>query len=209
GWSTPVVVQAGGRQELVVNGAKAVTAYDPAAGKVLWSCKSFAGRGEPTATPGRGLVFMVNGLRGDMYAVRPGGSGDVTRSHMAWHTPRRGGRDQPSPIVVGKYLIVADMGGIATCYEADSGKELWKERLDGKFSPSPIAAGGHAYFQNEAGVTYVIEPGPKMKLVSRNSVGGSGEEIFRAALTPSAGQVFIRSDGTLYCIGARPPRGKG
>src|SRR5262249_50578914 len=106
GWSTPVLVQAGDHQELVLNGETAVTAYDPLTGKVLWTCKSFAGRGEPTITPGRGLVFMVNGLRGDMYAVRPGGNGDVTRSHMAWHTPRRGGRDQPSPIVIRKYLIL-------------------------------------------------------------------------------------------------------
>jgi outer membrane protein assembly factor BamB len=208
GWSTPVLVQTGDRQEIVLNGAKAVTAYDPATGKVLWSCKSFNGRGEPTATPGRGLVFMVNGLRGDLYAVRPGGSGDVTASHMAWHTPRRGDRDQPSPIVVGPYLLVANMAGITTCYEADTGKELWKERLLGKFSSSPIAASGRAYFQNEAGVTYVIEPGPKGKVVSRNSMDGPAEEVFRASLTPSAGQVFARSDRALYCIGARPSRGK-
>src|SRR5207237_624092 len=86
GWSTPVLVKSGGRAELVLNGAKAVTAYDPATGKPLWFCKSFNGRGEPTATPGHGLLFMVNGLQGDFYAVRPGGEGDVTKSHMAWHT---------------------------------------------------------------------------------------------------------------------------
>jgi outer membrane protein assembly factor BamB len=207
GWSTPVPVQAGTRQELVLNGAKAVTAYDPATGKPLWSCKSFNGRGEPTATPGRGLVFMVNGLRGDIYAVRPGGKGDVTGSHMAWHTPRRGGRDQPSPIVVGNYLVVADMTGITTCYETNSGKILWKERLEGKFTASPIAAGGRVYFLNEAGVVYVLEPGPTFKLISRNDLEAPGAEIFRASLTPSAGQIFIRSDRALYCIGAET-RGK-
>src|SRR5262245_12527253 len=83
GWSTPILVQAAGHQELVLNGAKVVTGYDTATGKQLWTCKSFNGRGEPTATPGHGLVFMVNGLRGDIYAVRPGGQGDVTRSHIA------------------------------------------------------------------------------------------------------------------------------
>jgi len=208
GWSTPVLVPVSGRQELVLNGARAVTGYDPVTGKVLWSCRSFNGRGEPTATPGCGLVFMVNGLPGDLYAVRPGGSGDVTRSHMAWHTPRRGGRDQPSPIVVDNYLVVADMGGITTCYEADSGKELWKERLNSRFLSSPIAAGGRVYFQNEAGVTYVIEPGAKKKLVSQNNLDAPTDETFRASLTPSGGQVFARSDRALYCIDARPPRGK-
>jgi outer membrane protein assembly factor BamB len=201
GWSTPVLVGAGGRKELVLNGAKAVTAYDPATGKPLWHCKSFNGRGEPTATPGNGLVFMVNGLAGDIYAVRPGGQGDVTQSHMAWHTPRKGKRDQPSPILVGKHLLVADMAGLVTCYEADTGKVLWTERLQGSFTSSPIAAGGLAYFQNEAGVTFVIKPGPKFDLVSRNALDAASDEIFRAALTPSRGQLFARSDRVLYCIG--------
>jgi outer membrane protein assembly factor BamB len=207
GWSTPVLVKAGSREELVLNGAKAVTAYDPATGKPLWFCKSFNGRGEPTATPGSGLLFMVNGLRGDFYAVRPGGDGDVTKSHLAWHTPRRGARDQPSPIVIGEYVLVADMGGVTTCYEAKSGKELWKERLNGKFSSSPIAAGGLAYYQSDEGTTYVLEPGPKMKLVARNNLGTGGDEVFRASLTPSAGQIFSRSDRALYCIGRKNAKG--
>lgn len=204
GWSTPVLVRAGGRDELVLNGAKAVTAYDPATGKPLWWCKSFNGRGEPTATPGHGLVFLVNGLQGDLYAVRPGGDGDVTKTRMAWHTPRRGGRDQPSPIVVGDYVLVMNMGGIVTCYEAATGKERGKERLAGKFSSSPIAAGGRAYFQSDEGTTYVLEPGPALKVVARNELGAPAEENFRASLTPSGGQVFSRSDRALYCIGGRP-----
>jgi outer membrane protein assembly factor BamB len=203
GWSTPVLVGAAGRQELVLNGAKAVTAYDPNSGKILWSCKSFNGRGEPTATPGAGLVFLVNGLKGDMYAVRPGGSGDVTGSSMAWHAPRKGGRDQPSPILIGNYLIVATMDGLATGYEATTGKALWTERLDGTFTSSPIAAGGLAYFQSDAGVTYVLQPGPSVKLVSRNTLPSAADELFRASLTPSAGQILSRSDRTLYCIGAK------
>lgn len=207
GWSTPVLVQAelvqaGQRQELVLNGEKAVTAYDPATGKELWSCKSFNGRGEPTVTPGNGLIHVINGLAGDIYAIRPGGSGDVTLTHMAWHTPRKGGRDQPSPILVGDYLIVADMKGLTTCYDRRTGKELWKERLRGAFSSSPIAAGGLVYFQNEAGETFVLEPGPALKVAAENSLGADGE-IFRAGLTPSAGQMFTRSQTHAYCIGKR------
>jgi outer membrane protein assembly factor BamB len=93
------------------------------------------------------------------------------------------------------------MGGIATCYEAKSGKELWKERLNGKFSSSPIAAGGLAYYQSDEGTTYVLAPGPTMKLVARNQLRTDGDEVFRASLTPSAGQIFSRSDRALYCIG--------
>jgi outer membrane protein assembly factor BamB len=154
------------------------------------------------------LLFMVNGLRGDFYAVRPGGAGDVTQSHLAWHTPRRGGRDQPSPLVMGAYVLVTDMAGVATCYEAKSGKELWKERLNGTFSSTPIAAGGLAYYQSEEGTTYVLEPGPTMKLVARNTLRTGDGALFRASLAASAGQIFSRSDRALYCLGRKSGAGE-
>lgn len=203
GWSTPILVSVNGRQELVVNGHAGVTAYDVLTGKELWFCKSFNGRGEPTITPAGGLLCAVNGLSGDIYAIRPGGNGDVTQSHMAWHTYRKGNRDLPSPIVVGRFITVMDMKGIATCYDSESGKELWKERIGGAFSSSPIAAGGLVYFQNEAGVTTIIKPGEQLEIVSENSLGGTSDELFRASLTPCEGQIFSRSDRMLYCIGKR------
>jgi outer membrane protein assembly factor BamB len=203
GWSTPIVIHAGERRELVVNGHEGVQAYDPATGKELWFCKSFNGRGEPTVTPAGDVLCVVNGLAGDFYAVRPGGGGDVTSTHMAWHTPRKGGRDCPSPIVVGQFVIVCDMSGIATCYDVGDGHIYWKERLRGKFSGSPIAAGGKVFFLNEAGTTVVIEPGPSLKLVAENELRGGKDEIFRASLTPCDGQWLIRSNTTLYCIGKK------
>lgn len=201
GWSTPVLVDAGTRKEIVVNGEAEVKAYDPATGKELWSCKTFAGRGEPTVAPDKDRVYVVNGLAGDIYAIKTGGSGNVTKSHMAWHTPRKGGRDQPSPIVVGQYLIVANMVGLTTCYDRATGKEIWKDRLRGSFTASPIAAGGLVYFLNEAGETFVIEPGPALKVVAENSLGAAKGDLFRASLAASNGQIFARSHSHLYCIG--------
>ncbi len=202
GWSTPVLIQAGDHQELVLNGERAVTGYEPATGKQLWSCKSFAGRGDPTVTPGKDLLFVINGQPGDIYAVKPGGAGDVTKQNMAWHTARKGGRDQPSPILVGKYLTVSNMGGIVTEYDATTGSVLWDDRIKGAFSSSPIAANGLVYFQNEAGETTVLSPGATFKVVAQNSLGAKGE-VFRASLAPCNGQIFSRSDKTLYCIGGR------
>ena len=199
-WSTPILVKTGDRRELVINGHEGVRAYDPATGKELWFCKGFNGRGEPTVTPAGKVLCVVNGLAGDFYAVRPGGEGNVTGTHMAWHTPRKGGRDCPSPIVIGKYIIVCDMGGIATCYDADDGHIHWKERLPGKYSASPIAANGLAYFVNEEGLTRVIKPGPTLDIVAENSLPADSQEIFRASITPSDGQLFIRSTSVLYCI---------
>ncbi len=201
GWSSPVLVNAGTHRELVLNGEEVVTGYDPNSGKKLWTCKAFNGRGEPTVTPGHGLIYVVNGKPGDFYALRPGGEGDITKSHMAWHTPRKSGRDQPSPIVVGEFVIVVSMDGLGFCYDATTGKELWKERLGGSFTSSPIAANGLAYLQDDAGKTTVIKPGPKLEVVAENTLPAAGSEIFRASLTPSRGQMFSRSDKTLYCLG--------
>src|SRR5262249_15859817 len=119
GWSTPILIEAAGRTEMALNGHTGVTAYDPATGEELWHCQSFNGRGEPAGAPGGELLRAVNGLAGDIYAVRPGGKGDVTATRMAWHTPRRGGRDPPSPIVIGQYIFVTDKEGVATCYDRD------------------------------------------------------------------------------------------
>lgn len=200
GWTTPVFVNVGSKKEMVLNGETAVTGYDPDTGKELWSCKSFAGRGDPTVLPGDGVVYVINGQPGDFYCVKCGGSGDVTKTHMLWHTPRKTGRDQPSPILVGKFLIATSMEGIATCYDAGTGKILWSERLNDKYSSSPIAANGLVYFQSDFGKTTVIEPGPELKIVAENDLGAD-KEVFRASLTPSQGHLFTRSDKMLYCIG--------
>lgn len=200
GWSSPVLTF-GAKPEIVLNGFNGVTGYEPQSGKKLWFCKSFAGRGEPTAVPGNGVVFMLNGLQGDFYAVRPGGTGDVTGSHMAWHTPRKAGRDQPSPIVAGGVITVVSMDGVGVGYDEKTGAELWKDRLGGKFTSSPIAANGLVYFQSDLGETVVIKPGSKLEIVSRNPLPIESDEIFRASLTPSRGQMFSRSNKTLFCLG--------
>jgi hypothetical protein len=203
GWSTPIVIEVDGKQQLVLNGHTGVKGYDPLDGRELWHCKSFNGRGEPTITPAGGLLVAVNGLPGDIYAVRPGGTGDVTATHMAWHTPRRGARDLPSPIAIGDYVLVSTMNGVLTCYQATTGKVRWQERLGGNFSASPVAAAGKAFFWSEAGEMIAIEPGDDPKIIARSTLPAGSEEIFRASPTPCEGQWLIRSQRVLYCVGKR------
>lgn len=203
GYSTPVVAKVDGRSEVVLNGDTFIAAFDPTNGKELWRCKAFAGRGEPMPAVGPdGTLYVVNGLPGDVYAVRPGGTGDVTQSHMAWHTRRNEGRDEPSPVVVGDYLLVANMAGIVTCYDAKTGKDLWKERLSrSQVTAAPLSAGGKAYFTFETGETVVVEPGrTKPTVVARNSVGPGQGELFRSSIAPVGERVYVRSDRVLYCV---------
>ena len=201
GWSTPIVVEVDGHRELILNGEFGVDAYDPKTGKPLWNCKGFNGRGTPAPAWGNGLLYLVNGKSGDVYAVKPGGKGDVTDSHMAWHTERRGGRDLPSPVLAGDCMVVIGMKGIVTGYDAHTGSELWKERLGGNFSGSPVSANGLVYALAEGGEILVLRPGKQFELVARNRFGADSDEIFRSSIAISNGELLVRSDRRLYCVG--------
>ena len=204
GWSTPVLIETGGKIQLVLNGEFGVRGYDPENGKELWFCKGFNGRGAPVPDFDGETVFVVNGKPGDVYAVKPDGSGDVTASHMVWHKKRKAGRDLPSPAAVDGFVVVVDMGGVGACFDAKTGAILWNDRigLKGECAASPLVANGNVYFQNVfGGEVYVIKPGKEMNVVSVNPLGAASDEIFRATLAPIQGDLFARSQTALYCIG--------
>jgi outer membrane protein assembly factor BamB len=204
GWSTPVLINTDSRKELILNGQTGVIAYDPESGKQLWHCRCEKGRGEPTVTPANGLLYVANGLPGGgLYAIRPGGSGDVTASHRLWIT-RRGDRDTPSPIVIGNTILLMSLRpDVLTAYDSADGKELWKLRVGGQASASPVSYDGLVFQILESGETIVIDPKSEERIVARNKIGALKGELFRATITPSDGQIFIRSDRTLYCVGKR------
>ena len=202
GWSTPVLRIVNGREELILNGHTGVQAYDPATGAELWFCKSFNGRGEPTVTPAEDLLVVLNGLRGDAYAVRPGGDGDVTSTHRAWNTARSTGRDLSSPIVVDGVMLTMSLRPEALLdgYQAATGRQLFKQRVGGRIAASPVAWSGRAFFLAESGATIVVNPRAEEPVERTNTVGAPENEIFRASIAPSRGQVFLRSNTALYCI---------
>lgn len=206
GWSTPILIDTGERKELVLNGEFGVRGYDPETGRELWFCEGFNGRGAPVPDFSEGKLYVVNGKPGDTYCVKPGGSGNVSDSHRLWHSSRKGGRDLPSPAVVDGYLFVTSMSGIASCYDAETGDVLYTERLveEGavEIAAAPLVANGLIYLQTvNGGDVVVIRPGEELDIVSVNSLGNDAvDEIFRATLTPSNGQLLIRSDTVLYAI---------
>jgi outer membrane protein assembly factor BamB len=95
------------------------------------------------------------------------------------------------------------MMGIATCYDTGTGKELWRARLGGNYSASPIAVNGLIYIQNEAGETFVIRPGGELDVIARNPLPAGDDEIFRSTLAPSDGQLLFRSNRAVYCVGKK------
>ncbi len=201
GWNTPIIIEVGDRRELIVNGESAVCGYDPVSGKELWSCSSFIGRGTPMPAYGHGMLFVINGKAGDVYVVKPGGEGDVTSTHRVWHTERRGVRDLASPILMEDILYAVATDGKLMAYDAKSGKEIWRTRLDGKYSASPLSIDGGIQFYCESGKTVIIEPGDKLEILAENDLGTRSGEIFRATPAASMGQLFFRSTRALYCVG--------
>jgi outer membrane protein assembly factor BamB len=201
GWGTPAAIRAGGRTEVVVNGQNRVHAYNPDTGAELWSCAGPTFEVIPTPVVGHGLVFCSSGRAGPTLAIRPGGSGDVTGSHLEWQTPR-GSPFVPSPIVVGDHLyMVNDMQSIGTCFDARTGKTIWQDRLGEAaregFSASPVSVDGKVFFTNDEGQTFVLRAGPTFNLLHVNSIGE------RTLASPALvdGRWYIRTAANLYAIG--------
>jgi outer membrane protein assembly factor BamB len=175
GWGTAVVITTGERDELIVSSQRRVAAYDPASGKELWSARGMSFEVIPTPVVGHGLVFASSGRAGPTLAIRPGGSGDVTSSHVAWSSPR-GSPFVPSGLIVGDLLyLINDMQSILTVVEAATGKPVYQDRLgvamrEG-FSASPVHVNGKIYFTNDEGQTFVVEHGRTFKLLHVNELG--------------------------------------
>lgn len=196
-YATPIVARVAGKQQLLISGMESTTSYDPGTGKQVWTC---FGPAEVTAcTPAFSdqLVFSSGGYpEKELLAIRANGTGDITRSHVAWRTGK-GVTYVPSPIYHAGLLYVVSDDGVTTCFDGKTGKENWKGRLQGNFSSSPVLAGNLLYVTNEAGKTYVFKAGPKFEIVAQNDLGNSG------FATPAicGGQIFLRTEHALYCVG--------
>ena len=200
-YSTPIVIDVGGREQIVNVSAFRTSGHDPASGREIWEVVYPRGFSNvPRPVFGHGLVYLSTGFQQPtLLAVRADGAGDVTRSHVAWRL-RRGAPLTPSPILVGDELYMVTDFGIATCVDALTGEIHWQERLGGNHSASPVFAGGRIYFQNEAGVTTVLEPGTEFNVLARNRLDGST----LASMAVSDGALFLRTDTHLYRIEERP-----
>ena len=199
-YTTPLVISAGGRDQVVSVGAYRAVAYDPANGREIWRVAYDDGFSNvPRPVFGQGLVFIATGFQQPaLIAVRPDGTGDVTRSHVAW-TLRRGAPYTPSPILVGEQLFIVNDAGIATCVDARTGTIHWQQRLGGNYSASPVHADGRIYFQSEEGVTTAIEPATTFKRLATSQLDGA----MLASMAVAERSFFIRTQSHLYRIGVK------
>ncbi len=201
GWGSPIAIRAGERDEIIVSSHRRVYAYDPKTGKELWRASGNLVEVTPTPVVGHGLIFCTSGRAGPTLAIRPGGNGDVTETHLAWQSAK-GSPFIPSPLLYGEYLyIVNDMVSIATCLEAKTGKVMWQGRLGEaqreSFSASPVGVDGKLFFTNDQGETFVLAAGPEFNLLHVNRLNA------RTLASPALvdGRWYFRTDQHLICIG--------
>jgi len=200
---TPLIREIDGRVQLVMSGSKCIVSLDPRTGKQHWRIDGPTEQFVASMVFDGKLFFMSAGFPDyHVLAIRPDGSGNVTDTHIAWH--ETGARCYvPSPVVLNGYLLVADDRGTGNCFDAATGRQFWKERLGSHFSASLVHANGLAYFIADDGAAKVVRPGAKLEVLAENKLG---EHTF-ASPALSNGQLFLRGEKHLYCIGPRPPVG--
>jgi outer membrane protein assembly factor BamB len=195
GHVTPILVDSG--KQLISAGGDRVQGFDVRTGKRIWSIYSQGEGVTPSPVVGNQILFTSSGFEAPtIRAIRLGGTGDVTKSHILWEQ-KKGVPALASPLFLGPYLYTISRDNILHCIEASSGKIVWLERLQGVHSASPVLADGKIYVLSEDGVTLVLRPGAKYDEIARNNI----DETCLASMAVSQGQFFIRSSKNLYCIG--------
>jgi outer membrane protein assembly factor BamB len=198
-WTSPVAATVNGKVQVIAAGTYRVKGYDAEKGNELWSVTGMQQQCIPTPVVQGDLLLAVSGRDFYTLAVRLDGRlGDLTKTHVAWKARSRGAYI-PSPVCLGdRYYFVED-NGWGNCLETATGKEIWRERLGGNYRASPVAGDGKIYFTSLEGVVTVVKAGAEFDVVARNDVG----EALTASPAISAGQIFLRGEKHLFCVGGK------
>ncbi len=195
-WTTPIVVKSDGKDVLVLTMPSHVNAYDPATGKIVWTCEGTGPLSYADAMEADGTIVAMAGYAGAAIGFKPGGMGDITTSARLWRETAKIPQRIGTGVVVGKYLYMVSEPGFQ-CIEIETGKEMWRHYPGGRFWSSLVGTSKRVYATSQGGDTVVFSPDPKeYKELAVNSVG----EGTNATLALSNGQIFLRTYTHLYCI---------
>ena len=201
-YSTPALLRYGKTTEIVVTGGDCVTGHDAATGKELWRANGLNPENEPfyriVASPiiFNEIIYVPSRIK-PLLALKAGGRGDITSSHVLWSTAN--GPDVPTPVTDGKYFYVVNDKGIMWCLDAKTGAEVYAQQRikPGTYSASPVLADGKIYVTNEDGLTSVVAAGPKFEVLAENPLN----DYTLSSPAISDGRIYIRTTGHLYAIG--------
>jgi len=199
-FSTPLIIEAAGKRQMIVLGAKWIVSYDPDSGTPIWRVDTggtFSNASRPVF--GHGMVFICTAFGGSqLLAVGVDGQGDVTDTHVAWRT-RKQIPKRSSPLLVGGEIYIVSDGGVATCLDARTGEVHWSQRVLADCSASPVFVDGRIYVSDEAGKTVVLRPGREFGILAENKL--DGRIMASAAIAGRA--LFLRTATHLYRIEER------
>ncbi len=196
-FATPHVAQINGRWEMISLGAKAAYSYDPFTGKELWRVEERAQHSASTRPVlGHGMIFFPTGFSaGQLFAVKTGGNGLITDTHVAWKF-KRSVSNKPSILLIDDLIYMVSDTGIVSCLEAKTGVQVWQQRIGGEFSASPVYADGKLWFFSEDGKTTVIKPGRAFERLAENQLADG----FLASPAIAGKAFFLRTRTHLYRI---------
>jgi outer membrane protein assembly factor BamB len=202
-WNTPVLVEVpGGKTELVVGDMGHVYGYDPASGERLWTCEGINWYIVGSLAVHDGVVYCIAGSDYETVAVKAGGRGDVTGTHLLWRADE--GSNVSSPVYHEGHVYFAHENlGIAYCLDAETGKVVYQQRLprvDAIYA-SPVVADGKLYYVTRQRGTVVLPAAPEYRVLAHNRFE-SDDSVFNASPAVTGGRLLLRSDRNLYCIGA-------
>ncbi|MBL8218955.1 MAG: PQQ-binding-like beta-propeller repeat protein [Bryobacterales bacterium] len=203
-YTTPTIAKVNGKLELIVSGGDLITGHDIDSVKELWRADvlnptNYAMNRIITSPVYRdGLVYAGSRVK-PFVAMKPGGEGDVSQSHVVW--TNQNGPDVPSPVTDGELLYITNDRGIVFCLDAKTGAEVWgPQRIEAAiYSSSPVLADGKIYISNELGTTTVMKAGREFEVLAVNKF----DEYTLSSPAISDGQIFLRTEKALYCIGKR------
>jgi hypothetical protein len=170
--------------------------YDPETGIERWRVSGTSSEAIPTVVVGGGFLFSASGRNGPTMAVRPGGTGDLTATHVVWRN-LRGGPHVPSPLYRDGRLFIVNDTGIATCLDALEGHTMWQHRLRGRFSMSPVGCRDRILVTNEEGHSTIFKAADQFEVLAENDL----DEPQLATPALAGDRLYFRSAGHLWCIG--------
>lgn len=198
-WGTPLITRIDGQDQLLLSMAPYLKGIDPKVGKPLWSCEGLTKYVYTSPLYGNGIAVAMSGYGGAAFAVKVGGTGDITKDRL-WHHPKNTQR-VGSGMVIGDHVYMVDENGTPRCYEGKTGEDVWKvEQRPGSGNTwgSMVHADGRLYVLMRNADTLVFAARPKYEHLATNSLG-SGEQT-NSSLAISDGDIFIRTFKNLWCI---------
>ncbi len=202
-WNTPLLFELpSGKTELALEIKGEVAGFDPATGERLWKCDTgISDYVCPSLVAHDGIVYSLGGRSGSGLAVRAGGRGDVTQTHLLWKGKKKG-PNVPSPVYHDGHLYFATDSAVVRCLDAKTGEIVYEKRLEhpsGDMWPSPVLADGKLYYVSKRGRTFVLEAKPQFEQLPHNDLGDGS--VFNASPAVAGRQLLLRSDRFLYCVG--------